>query len=250
MIKHTLRYFILSLCFMTGLVFASTFNPTQTKAVQQIVKSYILSHPQIILQAYQKLQSEEAEHAQETFNSVVHKHAALIFNDKNSPTVNAAQYTVSIVEFYDYQCSHCKQMNPFIQSLIKNHPNIRYIFKEFPIFGDNSIFAAKAALAANQLGKFLPLDNALLSHQGKLTHQITLNIAQSVGIDMSTLKKVMASKRVMNELANNLFLARSLRLEGTPAFIIANRSLTKMLLIPGAAPEHTFMRAIRAVQNP
>src|SRR5689334_12549783 len=73
-----------------------------------------------------------------------------LFHQNSDPVAGNPKGKVTVVEFFDYQCSHCMTMAPVIEAIIKNNPNVRVVFKDFPIRGPVSEFAAKAALAANK----------------------------------------------------------------------------------------------------
>jgi protein-disulfide isomerase len=105
-------------------------------------------------------------------------------------------------------------------ALIKANPDLRVIYKEFPIRGPVSEFAARAALAANKQGKYVELSHAILSSGQPLTQDSVLQIAKATGINVDKLKKDMEDSSVKNQLKANIKLAQDLKLMGTPAIFI------------------------------
>ena len=181
--------------------------------------------------------------------SAIESNKQSLFNDSASPIAGNAQGSVVIVEFFDYQCGHCKEMGPVIDQFVQNNRQIKVIFKELPIFGGDSEFAARASLAAYKIDpqKFVAFHNALMKANNPLKNEDVMKIAKSLGYDSGSLKKAMSSADVMDQLKKNFALAQQLELAGTPAFVIANGSLTKFQFVPGAAPAAQLQDLIQKV---
>lgn len=157
---------------------------------------------------------------------------------------------VTLVEFFDYQCIHCKKMAPVISDLIKKNSNLRVVYKEFPIFGKSSDNASRAALAAAMQGKYLQMHEALFKQDKRLNDQAIENSAKSVGLDINKFKTDMNSKTVTDALDANRQLAEKLRLMGTPAFIVGStpagqfKQGSQPTFIPGAASAESLQELI------
>jgi protein-disulfide isomerase len=149
-----------------------------------------------------------------------------LFRKPGDPVVGNRNAKVTIVEFFDYQCSHCVNMAPVISSILRSNSNLRVVFKEFPIRGPQSELAASAALAANKQGKYYVFSHALLNTNQSLNEKNILEIAKSVGLNTVQLKKDMNSASVKAQLQANYNLARTLGINGTPAFIIGRTNAT------------------------
>lgn len=222
----------------------TTFSPAQQKAIEKIVHNYLVSQPQVLMEASQSLQEKQAKEAQKQALIGLNKNKDQIFKDTKSPMAGNANGNVYLVEFFDYQCSHCKEMQPTIAALVKKNPNLKVVFKEFPIFGAISDAAAKAALAANKQDKYMSFHDALFATTKPLTEASIMEIAKTAGLNTDQLKKDMDSPEVKKELADNFALAKALSLEGTPSFALANRGLTQFEFIPGAATEPELQKII------
>jgi len=92
--------------------------------------------------------------------------------------------TVSMVEFFDYQCPACKSMQPVVEKLVQKTPYLRVVMVDFPVNGDNSVFAARAAAAAGMQGKFKEMHDALINDKNPLTSDEILKIAKSIGLNV------------------------------------------------------------------
>jgi protein-disulfide isomerase len=158
--------------------------------------------------------------------AVVSAHQSELLTDAESPTSGNRNGDVTLVEFLDYNCPYCRQMVAVITQVEAADPNLRVVYKEWPILGASSIFPAKAALAANKQGKFIPLHTALYQLRGTLTDDKVLATAESVGLDMAQLKSGMNDPSVDAAIGRNLALARVLAIDGTPGFVIGNHILT------------------------
>ena len=231
----------------TGIVFANPTAPTPNNApvspqerakIESVVHQYLLQKPEVLVEALQILQQrqyQEAEKTVKTTQANANSFANALFHQAGDPVAGNPQGKVTVVEFFDYQCPHCLDMAPVIEGIIKANPDVRIVFKDFPIRGPISETAAKAALAANLQGKYYPLNHALLtSKQQPLTEAMIFNIAQNVGIDVTKLKADMNSATVTKQLQANLKLAQDLKLFGTPAiFVGATGSNSNIKYAPG-----------------
>lgn len=222
----------------------------QKKEIEKVVHDYLLSNPEVLLEASQALQAKQQQNMQQQAQSAILENADQLFQGKLT-TVGNPKGSVTIVEFFDYQCIHCKKMSPTIDSLIKKDRDLRVIYKEFPIFGKSSDMASRVALAAGMQGKYLPMHEALLKIEKRLDDQLVMDAAKSLGLNMDKLKKDMDSKEVTDILEANRQLAEKLHLMGTPAFIVAStpdgkfKTGTEPSFIPGAASEESLQELIK-----
>lgn len=229
---------------------ATPMSDAQKKEIEKVVHDYLISNPEVLLEASQALQQKQQQNMQQQAQSAIQENAAQLFQGKYT-TVGNLKGSVTIVEFFDYQCIHCKKMSPTLDSLVKKDSDLRIIYKEFPIFGKSSDFASKAALAAGMQNKYLAMHEALLKTDKRLDEQVIMDIAKSVGLNLQKLKTDMDSKEVTEILDTNRELAEKLHLMGTPAFIIAStpggqfKTGTEPSFIPGAASEESLQELIK-----
>lgn len=146
--------------------------------------------------------------------------AANLLRTNNDPVAGNPKGKITIVEFFDYQCSHCVSMSRVIQDIIKQNPSVRVVFKDFPIRGPLSDYAARAALAANKQGKYYEFNHALFSTSFSLNEDTITEIAKNVGLSIPQFKKDLNSDAINKQISNNDKLARELNINGTPALFI------------------------------
>ncbi|MBA3537730.1 MAG: DsbA family protein [Tatlockia sp.] len=228
----------------------SNLSDTQTKQIEKLVHDYLVNNPEVLLEASQALQQKQQQTMQVQAQAAIQTNADQIFNDSLSVAGNP-KGNVTLVEFFDYQCSHCKTMEPVINGLIKQNPNLRVVYKEFPIFGNSSELASKAALAAAMQGKYTAMHSALFKQEGRLNEDLIMKAAKEAGLDLTKFKADMNSKVVDEALDQNRQLAEKLHLMGTPAFIVVGTPQGKMkqgstpTFIPGAASEKTLDELVK-----
>lgn len=229
-------------------VIADTFSPDQTKQIELIVHNYLVSNPEVLLEASQALQAKQQLTMQKEAKSAIAQNAVQLLSGKSAVAGNP-KGTVTVVEFFDYQCGHCKKMKPVMTDIIAKNPNIRVVYKEFPIFGKNSEIGARAALAAAMQGKYIQLHDALLQLDKSFDKKVVMDAAKSVGLNLAKLQVDMDSKAVTDELAANRQLAEKMHLMGTPAFIVLDtpNGVLKAGTEPSFVPGGVSVEALQAL---
>lgn len=142
--------------------------------------------------------------------------------DKVAPTVKPDKYDLTIVEYTDYQCPFCRKVHPELQKLIANDKKIRIIYRDWPIFGEQSVAAARTAIASNYQGKHAEVHDALMKTPRPLTEQSIRAAVTKAGADWNRLQADMKKHAADIDalLERNNEQAEALELQGTPAFII------------------------------
>ena len=221
---------------------AAEFNDGQRKEMETIVKDYLLSHPEILQEMSQTLEEKQKQAEDEQRKSGLAKNAGQIFHDKSDLVAGNPDGTVTMVEFFDYNCAWCKKGFPEVLSLLESDKDLRFVLKEFPIFGEDSEYAARAAIASGRQGKYWELHKAMFGHEGKITKESVDEIAAGIGINMGQLKKDMDDPAIAQILVRNRELAQTLAINGTPAFIIDDK------LVPGYLPKTELATAIGEIR--
>lgn len=231
---------------------ASNMTDAQVKQIQKIVHDYLVQNPQVLVEASEAYQKQELAKAKDKTQQAVTKNAKLIFNSATgSPTVGNLKGDISVVEFLDYQCTHCREMSTVVDNLLKDDKNVRIVIKQLPIFGGSSKFAAQAAIASIKQGpqKFLVFHRALLELPPPLTNEKVLEVAKKSGIDTNQLQTDMKNKLVEDQINENFKLAQDLGLLGTPAFIISDRNAKRVEYVPGAVTVDNLKTTISTVRK-
>lgn len=245
-----------SLCASKPVFAASNGNFTakQQAQIQQIVHDYLVNKPQVLIEASQSLQKQQMAELEKNAKQAISSNFSRVVSDPTSLVLGNKNGKVTLVEFLDYQCGHCKAMSPVVENVLKSNPNLRIVVKEFPIFGAGSEFAAGAAIAASKQGidKATAFHSALFNAKSQLNPDSVMQIAKSVGLDTTKLQNDMKDPAIAKQLQDNLDLAQTLGLVGTPAFIITPTqafNAAELGFIPGATNEATLQNFINKAQG-
>jgi protein-disulfide isomerase len=193
---------------------------------EQRIRSYLLSHPEVIAEALNRLQAKQDEQDAAAAKSVLKAHIADVFHDPDSPVGGNPNGNVTVVEFFDYNCPYCRAMVPLMEKAEAADPQLRIVYKEFPVLSAGSVFAAKAALAANKQGKYVAFHRALYQIRGQVDESKVLEVAGTVGLDVARMKADMQDAAIESMLDNNNKLAQALRITGTPGFVAGDEVRT------------------------
>ena len=220
----------------------SAFDDAQKKEIGQIVRQYLLENPEILIEVGKELETRQKLAEEKQREDTLVASAREMFHSPDDLVAGNPDGDVTMVEFFDYNCSWCKKGLPEVLSLIDKDKNLRVVMKEFPIFGGDSDYAALAALASNKQGKYWEYHLALLGHEGKLTRESVDEIAKAQGLDLEKLKADMQLPEIIQIIARNQKLAQDLAINGTPAFVIDSK------VVPGYLPMDGLMAAIGEVR--
>lgn len=189
------------------------------------VREYLLANPEVVIEAveaYQKKQeAAEAEKAKEslkTHNEFLYK------GDKNaSPEVGNPKASVTVVEFFDYNCGYCKRALKEVQAVLAEDTDVRFVFKDMPILSPASQTAAYWSLAAHRQGKYFDFHQKVMTSGNAISEDSLTAIATELGLDIEQMKKDAADPQVAQTVMQNIQVATELGIRGTPAFIINDR---------------------------
>jgi protein-disulfide isomerase len=212
----------------------ATKAPVANEALQQAIHDYILAHPEVLIQSLRIAKEREEARAAEQGKALLASLKNDLVDDPNAPVRGNPSGDVTLVEFFDYRCPYCRQVEPFLQALIKNDHGLRVVVKQLPILGPASVYAARVALAAIKQGKYEQFHDAVMSKKPNIDEATVLKLAEEAGIAVDRLKTDMNSPEVNAEIKRTTEIARALRLTGTPAFIVGTE------LIPGATDLETL----------
>lgn len=195
---------------------AEAITPAQRSAFEGVIR-----------EATQVLQQREEAEKQAIAARAVKERQDELLRDASSPVGGNPDGDITIVEFFDYNCGYCKRVAPSVAETLTNDPKVRVVYKEFAILGQESVFAARAALAAGRQGKYLAFHEALMTAE-RADGEAVVALSKQLGLDQAKLLKDMRDPEINTILERNYQLANALGINGTPAFVIGER------MIPGA----------------
>jgi protein-disulfide isomerase len=195
---------------------AQRFNAQEQAEIRAIMREYLVNNPDVLREALDALESRvSAERWQQ------------IRSDPRDFAIGPANAPIVIVEFFDYRCPYCHAALEWVIDLTRTRRDVRVIFKELPILGDESMEASRASIAAMPQGRYWAFHQALMSFRGDLTSQQIDRLARQSGVDVARMRRSMESPEIMRLLEENRSHAIEYNISGTPGFVINGE------LVPG-----------------
>ena len=208
---------------------AQSFTPGQRQEIEGIIKDYLVSHPEVMQDVQAALEKRQADAEVQKAHTAIDKNNATLFNSPHQVVLGNPNGKVTLVEFFDYNCPHCKDAVSDMLDLLKTDHDLRFVLKEFPILTEGSTEAAHVAVAVRMQdptgAKYLAFHKALFTTRGLVDNARALAAAKDAGCDMARLKKDMNSGEVKTTLAEDMKLADALGVSGTPSYVIGNQLL-------------------------
>lgn len=203
-------------------------SPSQKAQFEKLIRDYILTHPEILLEAQQALE-EKAETARlDQIKGFIEKHKAALYHQGDDLVLGNPKGDIAIVEFFDYNCPHCKRTWGALEARIKAEPRLKVILKIMPYITKESARVGALAVAARSQGKFPAFHAALMASQGQTTEQSALRLAARLEINVEKLKMDAGTEAATGVVSRADALSKALNLQGSPFFFIDDRH------IPGA----------------
>jgi len=228
---------------LSGQAAAQISTPVDQERIERIIHDYLLEHPEVVIEALQAAQVKQKQEQEVASHAAIAAKRKELLEDSAAPTGGNPKGDVTLVEFFDYRCPYCKQVRPSIEALLKQDPNLRIVYKEWPILGPPSVFAAHVAFAALKQGKYERFHSAMMATKGEITEDVILKVATGAGLDVTRVKIDMAAPEIDQAIKRNYDLADALSIRGTPGFVIGET------LIPGAVDIQTLKQRINDVRN-
>ncbi len=229
----------------------------------EVMATYLADHPEFLVAAGESLrQQQQLAQQQAMVQMAIQRQAEL--QDKNSPSVGPDDAKATVVMFFDYQCSYCSKMAPVVEVLIGANPDVRFVFKELPIFSTRWPVSALAARVGEQVwfskggAAYLAYHNALYATgkvEGGMTEQ-DVHAAVNPYLNDKTftaLKQAQESGEVHDALQANLALAQQMQLSGTPVFVIlpqvGKTEAKRISVVPGGTTQEMLQMAIQRARG-
>ncbi|MEM9578389.1 MAG: DsbA family protein [Pseudomonadota bacterium] len=196
------------------------------------VRAYLLDNPEVIMEAVNTLEERQAEAQAQADLDLVAQNAEALFNDGFSYVGGNPDGDITLVEFMDYRCGFCKRAFGEVEKLLEADGNIRFVVKEFPILGEQSLLASRFAIAT-RLEKgdeaYKSIHDALMSFNGDITIAALKRLADRFGLDSDRIESRMDDEAITDELRATRALAQRLQISGTPTFVLEDEMLRGFL---------------------
>lgn len=222
-----------------------TLTEAERAEVRDLIRQHLIENPEILAEAFEALQARQQSAEAEAQAEALSELGDALRRTEGDPIGGNPYGTVTVVEFFDYNCPFCRQVKPEVAELLRNDDGIRYVFKEFPILSASSAQAARVALAVWHLApeRYWDVHTALMGHDGTLTEDQIRAAVTDAGLDWQEIVARGDADDVTATIRRNLEIAQRLQISGTPTFVIGER------IIPGFVNADALAAAVAAVDG-
>ena len=230
MTRHTLT----ALALATGLALPAQaldinqMTPEERDIFRAEIRAYLMENPEVIMEAVGVLEQRQADAQTQEDIDLVRANAEDIFNDGHSWVGGNPDGDITLVEFMDYRCGYCRRAVDEVHTLLEQDGNIRFIVKEFPILGEESVLASRFAIATQQISgedAYKAAHDALMAYNGAVNEAALSRLSDGLGFDTEAILAHMSSDEVSQVISENHALGQRLSISGTPSFVMANQML-------------------------
>ena len=225
----------LSLALAATPLAAQEMTDAEREAFRAEVRTYLLENPEVIMEAVGVLEERDRAAQAAADVAMAQENREQLYNDPTSWVGGNPEGDITIVEFLDYRCGYCKRAHPEVAELIANDGNIRYIVKEFPILGEQSVLASRFAVAVLlEAGDdaYATVNDSLMTMRADVTPEALARMANTIGLDADAILARMNTDEVTEIIQRNRELGQRLDISGTPTFVVEDQMLRGY--VPGA----------------
>jgi protein-disulfide isomerase len=199
------------------------------------VRAYLLDNPEVLMEAIGILEQRESEAQAAADIALARNNADALFNDGHSWVGGNPDGDITLVEFMDYRCGYCRQAFAEVEQLLETDGNIRFIVKELPILGEQSVLAAQFAIAVQQVNgdeAYKTIHDALMTLRSDVSPDTLSRLADTFGLDPAPILARMNGPEVAAVIAENRALAQAMQISGTPTFVLEDTMLRGYVPLP------------------
>jgi protein-disulfide isomerase len=246
--KRTLAAATLSLAALSGPVHAfdvTAMSEDERAAFREEIRAYLLENPEIIMEAVGVLEQRQAQQQAQADRDLVQVNADALFQDGYSWVGGNAEGDITLVEFVDYRCGYCRKAHDEVQQLVEMDGNIRFILKEFPILGQESLLSSRFAIATKMVAgdeAYKQVHDALIKFNGNVGRGSLTRLAEGLGLDPAPILAEMENPEIDSVIQQNRELAGRLQINGTPSFVFGDE------MVRGYVPLDGMMQIVEQVR--
>lgn len=247
--KTLLTAATLSFAALTAPAFAFDLNAmseTERAAFREEIRAYLMENPEVIMEAVAVLEQRQADQQAKGDVDMVRINASDIFEDGYSWVGGNPDGDVTLVEFIDYRCGYCRKAHDEVSQLIETDGNIRFIVKEFPILGEQSVLSSRFAIATKMVAgdaAYKQIHDALITFKGNVAEASLQRLADGLGLDGAAILAKMDDPEINDVIAKNHQLAGRLQISGTPTFVMGEQ------LVRGYVPLDSMMSIVADIRG-
>jgi len=219
---------VMSLALPAQAIDLENMTATERQMLRSEIRDYLLENPEVIMEAVAVLEQRNAKAQASADADLIASNAEALFEDEDSWVGGNPEGDVTLVEFMDYRCGYCRRAAPDVNDLVEFDGNIRFVLKEFPILGEQSVLSSRFAIATRQVAgnaAYKAVHDALIAFKGDVNETSLGRIGDTLGLDSEAILAGMDSPEVNRIIAENHRLAREMGISGTPSFVLGDQIL-------------------------
>lgn len=196
------------------------FTPEQRRAIEGVVRDFLLQNPEVLREAFNALEQREQANQAAAQATTIRENAEELFRTGRHAVLGNPQGDVTIVEFFDYNCSFCRRAFADTEQLLRTDRNLRLVVKEFPVLGPPSVEVSQISAQIHGDRRFAEFHRRMLQSQGTVGRERALSVARELGLDVRTLEANMRAPETMRAIEQAYRIANALNIGGTPTYVI------------------------------
>lgn len=206
---------------------ANAFDDAQKKEIGEIVKNYLIEHPDVLIDVQQALEKKQDEARMAQAKVAVEQNRSEIFDASYDLSLGNPHGKITVVEFFDYNCGFCKRAISDMDTIIKKHPDVRFVLKEFPILGQDSVAAHRVSDAFRHIApaKYGQFHRELLGGEEHATEARALEVAASLGVSEEQIRAQIKKSDNSASVKETYALAHKLGITGTPTYVVGDEAI-------------------------
>lgn len=206
---------------------ASALDAAEKEELGAFIREYLIANPEILYEVQDALEAKQEAEQQNQMVEMISLNGEAIFNDPSDVALGNPEGDVTVVEFFDYNCGFCKRAMNDMDKIIASDSNVRFVLKEFPILGPDSIAAHRVSMAFRAIApeKYDGFHRELLNGNGRATEMRALEVAAKYGVAEAQIRPLMDAPAVEESIRNAYDLAQGLGINGTPSYVIGNEAV-------------------------
>jgi protein-disulfide isomerase len=230
----------------------TAMTDAERAAFRDEVRAYLMDNPEVLMEAIGVLEDRQSADQAAADIAILRANADDLLANPTSWAGGNPDGDTTLVEFMDYRCGYCRRAHEDVNTLVETDGNLRYVIKEFPILGPDSLASSRFALSVRALAgddAYKAAHNALIALEGPANPRALRGIAEAIGVDADAAIAGMEAPEVDAIIAANRALADRLGLNGTPSFVIHETMVRGYVPLDGMRQIVAGQRAAMARKN-
>jgi len=206
---------------------AHALDDAQKQEIGDFIKEYLIANPEILVEAQKALAAKQVAEQQQAAEAAITKNGKAIFSSEHDITLGNPDGDVTVVEFFDYNCGYCKRALSDMDAILESDKNVRFVLKELPILGPDSLAAHKVSAAFKVLApeKYGDFHRSLLSSEGRANEETAMALAVKMGVSDADIRAKIEAGVHEAGVREAYSLANDLGISGTPSYVVGSEAV-------------------------